>query len=50
MLRKERSPFYGKSDKIVIFEGFLRASALFIQVIAEDLLHTQSLLLMRYDV
>jgi hypothetical protein len=38
MLRKERSPFYGKSvvmlltdlpDKIVFAEGFLRASAHF---------------------
>jgi hypothetical protein len=29
MLRKERSPFYGKSDKIVFFEGCLRASAHF---------------------
>jgi hypothetical protein len=29
MLRKERSLFYGKSDKIVIFEGFLRASVHF---------------------
>jgi hypothetical protein len=29
MLRKERSPFYGQADKIVISEGFLRASAHF---------------------
>jgi hypothetical protein len=38
-------------DKIVFAEGLLRASAHFIQqIIAEDLLGTQSLLLMRYDV
>jgi hypothetical protein len=29
MLRKERSPFYGKSDKIVNSKGFLRASTHF---------------------
>jgi hypothetical protein len=29
MLRKERNPFYGKSDKIVFSEVFLHASAHF---------------------
>jgi hypothetical protein len=38
-------------DKIVFAKGLLRALAYFIlQIIAEDLLRTQSLLLMRYDV
>jgi hypothetical protein len=43
MLRKERSPFYGKSDKIVFPEVCFVPQHIFIQQsIAEDLLRIQT--------
>jgi hypothetical protein len=51
MLRKERNPSFGKSDKNVFPEvRFMPQHIFFYQSIAEDLLRIQSfLLLMRYE-